>query len=141
MMSGRRRSDSGLMLLLDVGKCAGNQREAARFWIKGTVKVGMLSQQCVHCVGRINQPMTTEVGWLERTGGVVESLWRTTRCPAELRHLLFFRRAGSVSSRSSSCEEPGGRHVRAQIPFSVWTQKETIDVDIFVSVFGHLYEC
>ena len=80
----------------------------------------------------------TQVGWLERTGGVVEIALGAQRAAAEASPLaLSFAVAGSVAPIICPCEEPGGRHVRADKFVFRADPEETIDADIFVSVFGH----
>jgi hypothetical protein len=129
---------SGSTLLLDVGNALATKGKGGPILGKGTVKVGILSAAGeFSALGELPADYT-QVGWLERTGGVVEIALGAQQAAAEASPLaLSFAVAGSNAPIICPREEPGGRHVRADKFVFRADPGKTIDVDIFVSVFGH----
>jgi hypothetical protein len=80
----------------------------------------------------------TEIGWLERTGGVVEFALGAKQAMAEASPLaLSFAVGGNNSAVICPREESGCRHVRADSFVFRTDPGETIEIDIVVSSFGH----
>ena len=124
--------------MLDVGNALATKGRGGPVLDKGTVKVGTLSAAGAFSeLGELPADYT-QVGWLERTGGVVEIALDAQRAAAESSPLaLSFAVGGNDSAVICPREEPGGRHVRADNFVFRTEPGETIEIDIIVSSFGH----